>query len=80
MGEKEGRRKKQGRRGERKRGRDEVKKKKEERREVWREAAAEIWNSTEELGIELKAIVGGGETLLTPWGQDVWLRFPHCDS
>lgn len=31
-------------------------KKKEERREVWREAAAEIWNSTEELGIELKAM------------------------
>ena len=55
-------------------------KKKEERREVWREAAAEIWNSTEELGIELKAVVGGGETLLIPWGQHVWLRFPHCDS
>lgn len=36
---------------------------------MWREAAAEIWNSTEELGIELKAIVGGGETLLTPGGS-----------
>lgn len=76
VGEKEGRRKKQGRRGERKRGRDEVKKK-EERREVWREAAAEIWNSTEELGIELKAIVGGGETLLIPRVRRSFLTVTH---
>lgn len=42
---------------------------------MWREAAVEIWNSTEELGIELKAIVGGGETLLTPGGSMSGFRF-----
>lgn len=52
-------------------------KKKEERREVWREAAAEIWNSTEELGIELKAIVGGGETLLIPRVRRSFLTVTH---
>lgn len=80
VGEKEGRRKKQGRRGEQKRGRDEVKKKKggkeggvagSSSRDL--EFHRGTWDRTE-------GNVGGGETLLTPRGQHVWLRFPHCDS